>query len=50
METTAVCLGLAVAFYTLCIRTALYPLVRSQLETTAKIQAIDPLSLTLFRV
>lgn len=34
--------GLAVACYTLLIRTALYPFVRTQLETTAKIQVLAP--------
>jgi len=34
--------GCAVAVYTLLIRTALYPLVKGQLETTAKIQVLAP--------
>eukprot|EP00445_Apocalathium_hangoei_P047464 CAMPEP_0203998972 /NCGR_PEP_ID=MMETSP0360-20130528/14333_1 /ASSEMBLY_ACC=CAM_ASM_000342 /TAXON_ID=268821 /ORGANISM="Scrippsiella Hangoei, Strain SHTV-5" /LENGTH=714 /DNA_ID=CAMNT_0050940067 /DNA_START=128 /DNA_END=2268 /DNA_ORIENTATION=+ len=34
--------GWAVAVYTLLIRSALYPLVKGQLETTAKIQVLAP--------
>lgn len=34
--------GLSVALYTLGVRTALYPFVKSQLETTAKIQVLAP--------
>jgi len=34
--------GLAVCMYTLLIRTALYPFVKGQLETTAKIQVLAP--------
>lgn len=34
--------GLAVACYTIGIRTALYPFVKGQLETTAKIQVLAP--------
>eukprot|EP00933_Yihiella_yeosuensis_P066258 TRINITY_DN7044_c0_g1_i3.p1 TRINITY_DN7044_c0_g1~~TRINITY_DN7044_c0_g1_i3.p1 ORF type:complete len:826 (+),score=202.28 TRINITY_DN7044_c0_g1_i3:261-2738(+) len=35
-------LGVAVACYTLLIRVLLYPFVKSQLETTAKIQVLAP--------
>eukprot|EP00929_Paragymnodinium_shiwhaense_P048161 TRINITY_DN2438_c0_g2_i1.p1 TRINITY_DN2438_c0_g2~~TRINITY_DN2438_c0_g2_i1.p1 ORF type:complete len:867 (+),score=279.70 TRINITY_DN2438_c0_g2_i1:93-2693(+) len=34
--------GIAIALYTLMIRTALYPLVKGQMETTAKIQILKP--------
>jgi len=34
--------GLAVCLYTLGIRTILYPIVKSQLETTAKIKVLTP--------
>ena len=34
--------GLAVCLYTLGIRTVLYPIVKSQLETTAKIKVLTP--------
>lgn len=34
--------GMAVAVYTLGVRTALYPFVKGQLETTAKIQVLAP--------
>jgi YidC/Oxa1 family membrane protein insertase len=35
-------LGIAVALYTLLVRVALYPFIKGQLETTAKIQVLAP--------